>query len=141
MFERQAARAAKIGKITAKRKGRKDKNTSKKIPTRSEVSQLFQFLQHLHHQHHSYLFIEFFNGSLVPASNFPAASLKALGEMVANLKERSCKVVWVVIEVAVVDILGGDAFLDKRREIVLVGSYIFKINQKLKPKTYDALPM
>jgi hypothetical protein len=138
MFERQAARAAKIGKITAKRKGRKDKNTSKKIPTRSEVSQLFQFLQHLHHQHHSYLFIEFFNSSLVPASNFPAASLKALGEMVA--KERSCKVVWVVIEVAVVDILGGDAFLDKR-EIVLVGSYIFKINQNLKPKTYDALPM
>jgi len=52
------------------------------------------------------------------ASNFPAASLKALGEVVA--KERSCKVVWVVIEVAVVDTVGGrgDEFLDKKREIV-----------------------
>ena len=48
-------------------------------------------------------------------------------------KERSCKVVWVVIEVAVVDIVGGggDAFLDKRREIVLVGS---KTPNSLDPK-------
>lgn len=35
-------------------------------------------------------------------------------------KERSCAVVWVVIEVAVVDIVGGggDGLLDKRREMV-----------------------
>ena len=45
--------------------------------------------------------------------------MKALGEVVA--KERSCAVVWVVIEVAVVDIViggGGDELLDKRREMV-----------------------
>ena len=35
-------------------------------------------------------------------------------------KERSCAVVWVVIEVAVVDIVGGggDVLLVKRREMV-----------------------
>jgi hypothetical protein len=64
------------------------------------------------------LLIECSNSSLVLASNFPAASLKALGEVVA--KERSCPVVWVVMEVAVVGIVGGggDELLDKRREMV-----------------------
>ena len=87
------------------------------------------------------------------ASNFPAASLKALGEVVA--KERSWAVVWVDIEVAVVDIVGGggdDELLDKRRE--MVGSktpnslgpkqrnavHTRKIHQKVKQKTYDTLP-
>jgi hypothetical protein len=75
------------------------------------------------------LLIECSNSSLVPASNFPAASLKALGEVVA--KERSCAVVWVVIEVAVIDIVGGggEELSDKRRE--MVGS---KTPNSLDPK-------
>lgn len=58
------------------------------------------------------------NSSLVLASNFPAASLNALGEVVA--KDKSCAVVWVVIDVAV-DVGGRDVWvglLDRRREMV-----------------------
>ena len=63
------------------------------------------------------LLIECSKTSLVLVSNFPAASLKALGEMVA--KERSWVVVWVVIETTIVDAVGGGVgLLDKRREMV-----------------------
>ena len=96
------------------------------------------------------LLIECSNSSLVTAFNFPTDSLKLLGEVVA--KERSCKVVWVVIEVTVVDIIGGgnNELFDKREIVgckipnasVLNKEYhphLKKTLLKVKQKTYDAL--